>query len=234
VADAEGKFDWSAPDQEVHRFVNDLERPIGTHLYGRRMYEVMRYWETAPTGNGEPSAAQVYAKIWQTADKIVYSKSLERASTGKTRIEREFDPEAIQQLKAAAARDISVSGPTLAAQALKLGLVDECHLFLSPHRGGGRQSSPARQCPPGIRVAGRAPIQQRRGPSALPRQGVTRSPKEHCPTIGATQYPAEDDGQHDHDGDHRGIAYGIRIRGHRDGKQRPAGREKEADNRQEP
>jgi dihydrofolate reductase len=137
VADAEGNFDWSVPDEEVHRFVNDLERPIGTHLYGRRMYEVMRYWETAPTGNGEPSAGQVYAKIWQTADKIVYSKSLERASTGKTRIEREFDPEAIQQLKAAAARDISVSGPTLAAQALKLGLVDECHLFLSPIVVGG-------------------------------------------------------------------------------------------------
>jgi dihydrofolate reductase len=143
MADAEGKFDWSAPDQEVHRFVNDLERPIGTHLYGRRMYEVMRYWETAPTGNGEPSAGQEYAKIWQTADKIVYSKSLERASTGKTRIEREFDPEAIQQLKAAAARDISVSGPTLAAQALKLGLVDECHLFLSPIVvGGGNPALP--------------------------------------------------------------------------------------------
>jgi dihydrofolate reductase len=143
VADAEGKFDWSAPDQEVHRFVNDLERPIGTHLYGRRMYEVMRYWETAPTGNDEPSAEQEYAKIWQTADKIVYSKSLERASTGKTRIERDFDPEAIQQLKAAAARDISVSGPTLAAQALKLGLVDECHLFLSPIVvGGGNPALP--------------------------------------------------------------------------------------------
>jgi dihydrofolate reductase len=143
VADAEGKFEWSAPDHEVHRFVNDLERPIGTHLYGRRMYEVMRYWETAPTGNDEPSAEQEYATIWQTADKIVYSKSLERASTGKTRIEREFDPEAIQQLKAAAARDISVSGPTLAAQALKLGLVDECHLFLSPIVvGGGNPALP--------------------------------------------------------------------------------------------
>jgi dihydrofolate reductase len=142
VADAEGKFDWSAPDQEVHRFVNDLERPIGTHLYGRRMYEVMRYWETAPTG-GEPSAEREYAKIWQTSDKIVYSKSLERASTGKTRIEREFDPQAIKHLKTTAARDLSVSGPTLAAQALKLGLVDECHLFLSPIVvGGGNPALP--------------------------------------------------------------------------------------------
>jgi riboflavin biosynthesis pyrimidine reductase len=92
----------------------------------------MRYWETAPTGNGEPSANQEYAKIWQTADKIVYSKSLERVSSARTSIEREFDPQAIQQLKVAAARDLSVSGPTLAAQAIKLGLVDECHLFLSP------------------------------------------------------------------------------------------------------
>ena len=143
VADAEGNFDWSAPDDEVHRFVNELERPIGTYLYGRRMYEVMRYWETAPTGNGEPSAEQEYAKIWQAADKIIYSKSLEQVSSARTRIEREFDPQAIQQLKAAATRDVSVSGPTLAAQAIKLGLVDECHLFLSPIVvGGGNPALP--------------------------------------------------------------------------------------------
>jgi dihydrofolate reductase len=143
VADAEGNFDWSAPDEEVHRFVNDLERPIGTHLYGRRMYEVMRYWETTPTGNDEPSAGQEYAKTWQTADKIVYSKSLDQVSGARTSIQREFDPEAIQQLKAAAARDISVSGPALAAQALRLGLVDECHLFLSPIVvGGGNPALP--------------------------------------------------------------------------------------------
>jgi dihydrofolate reductase len=143
VADAEGNFDWSVPDDEVHRFVNDLERSIGTYLYGRRMYEVMRYWETAPTGNREPSAEQEYAKIWQAADKIIYSKSLEGVSTARTRIEREFDPNAVQQLKAAAARDISVSGPTLAAQALNLGLVDECHQFLSPIVvGGGTQAFP--------------------------------------------------------------------------------------------
>ena len=143
VADAEGKFDWSAPDEAVHKFVNDLERPIGTYLYGRRMYEVMRYWETAPTTEREPSAELEYAKIWQAADKLVYSRSLEDVSTGRTRIEREFDLHTIQQLKAAAARDISMGGPTLAAQALKLGLVDECHLFLSPIVvGGGTRALP--------------------------------------------------------------------------------------------
>jgi dihydrofolate reductase len=143
VADAEGNFDWSTPDQEVHRFVNELERPIGTHLYGRRMYEVMRYWETAQTGSGDLSADLEYAKIWRAADKIVYSKSLEQVSSARTSIEREFDPEAIQQLKSAAARDISVGGPTLAARALRLRLVDECHLFLSPIVvGGGNPALP--------------------------------------------------------------------------------------------
>lgn len=143
VADVEGNFEWSAPDEEVHRFVNDLERPIGTYLLGRRMYEVMRYWDTAPTGDHEPSAGQEYAKIWQATDKIVYSKSLHRVSAGNTRIEREFEPEAIKQLKTTATRDVSVGGPTLAAQALKLGLVDECHLFLSPIIvGGGNPALP--------------------------------------------------------------------------------------------
>ena len=143
VADAEGNFDWSAPDEEVHRFVNDLERPIGTYLVGRRMYEVMRYWETVPTSDDMPSAGQEYARIWQTADKIVYSKSLKQVSSARTSIQREFDREAIQQLKTAAARDISVGGPTLAARALRLGLVDECHLFLSPIVvGGGNPALP--------------------------------------------------------------------------------------------
>src|SRR4029453_18875466 len=137
VADSEGNFDWSAPDDEVHSFVNNLERPIGTYLYGRRMYEVMRYWETAPTGSGEPSAGQEYAQIWNAADKIVYSKSLEQVSTANTRLEREFDPHAIGEMKAAATRDISLGGPTLAADALRMGLVDECHLFLSPIIVGG-------------------------------------------------------------------------------------------------
>ena len=137
VADSEGNFDWSMPSDEVHRFVNDLERGIGTYLYGRRMYEVMRYWETAPTRNGEPSAEQEFAEMWQAADKIIYSRSLRDVSTARTRLEREFDPSAIKQMKADASRDIAVSGPTLAGQALKVGLVDECHLFLSPIVVGG-------------------------------------------------------------------------------------------------
>jgi dihydrofolate reductase len=137
VADSEGNFDWSMPSEEVHRFVNNLERRIGTYLYGRRMYEVMRYWETASTGNGEPSAGQEFAKMWQATDKIIYSRSLENVSTARTKLEREFDPAAIRRMKADASRDIAVSGPTLAGQALKLGLVDECHLFLSPIVVGG-------------------------------------------------------------------------------------------------
>ena len=131
MADENGEFDWAAPDEEVHRFVNDLERSVGTYLYGRRMYEVMRAWESMDSA-GEPPAIPDYAQIWQAADKIVYSKTLETASTARTRIEREFDPNAVRQLKAAAGRDLSVGGPQLAAQAVKAGLVDELHLFLSP------------------------------------------------------------------------------------------------------
>ena len=143
VADEEGNFDWAAPDEEVHSFVNDLERPIGTYLYGRRMYEVMRAWETMDTGPEQPPVVEDFAKIWQAADKIVYSKTLETATSARTRIEREFDPEAVRQLKAQAARDITVGGPELAAQALEAGLVDELHLFLSPIVvGGGKQSLP--------------------------------------------------------------------------------------------
>lgn len=137
VADSEGNFDWSMPSEEVHRFVNNLERRIGTYLYGRRMYEVMRYWETASTGNGEPSAGQEFAKMWQANDKIIYSRSLENVSTARTKLERELDPAVIRRMKADASRDIAVSGPTIAGQAMKLGLVDECHLFLSPIVVGG-------------------------------------------------------------------------------------------------
>jgi dihydrofolate reductase len=143
VADEDGSFDWAAPDEEVHSFVNDLERPIGTYLYGRRMYEVMVDWETADTLADQPPFMQDFAEIWQAADKIVYSKTLETISSARTRIERDFDPEAVRKIKASAGRDISVGGPDLAAQAIKVGLVDECHLFVTPIVvGGGKQSLP--------------------------------------------------------------------------------------------
>jgi dihydrofolate reductase len=143
VEDEDGNFDWSAPGEEVHSFVNDLERPVGTYLYGRRMYEVMVGWETAHTLANQPPFMQDFAQIWQAADKIVYSKSLETVFSAKTRIERDFDPEAIRQMKARAARGISVGGPDLAAQAIKAGLVDEWHLFVAPIVvGGGKQSLP--------------------------------------------------------------------------------------------
>jgi dihydrofolate reductase len=143
VADENGNFDWAAPDEEVHRFVNDLERPIGTYLYGRRIYETMVYWETAHTLPDQPPFIQDFAGIWQAADKIVYSKTLGTLSSARTRIERDFDPEAVRQMKATAGRDISVGGADLAAQAIKAGLVDEYHLFLTPIVvGGGHQSLP--------------------------------------------------------------------------------------------
>jgi dihydrofolate reductase len=142
VADEDGKFDWAEPDEEVHTFVNDLQRPVGTYLYGRRLYEVMVAWETLDLAEQSPSL-QDFAELWQAADKVVYSRTLEAVSSARTRIEREFDPEAIRQLKAAAERDLLVGGPALAAQALEAGLVDECHLFLAPIVvGGGNQSLP--------------------------------------------------------------------------------------------
>jgi dihydrofolate reductase len=142
VADADGKFDWAAPSEEVHRFVNDLERPIGTYLYGRRMYEVMVPWETLPHA-GDPPSIQDYAQIWQAADKIVYSKTLEAVASDKTRIEREFDADAVRRLKGTATSDLSVGGPDLAAQAIRAGLVDEIHLFFAPIIvGGGKRSLP--------------------------------------------------------------------------------------------
>jgi dihydrofolate reductase len=132
VADEVGDFDWSAPDAEVHAFVNDLERPVGTYLYGRNMYEVMRYWETAPTDADQPAVTRDFTETWQGADKIVYSTTLASVSSTRTRIERDFDPETVRELKAEASADLGVGGPTLAAHALRAGLVDECHLFLTP------------------------------------------------------------------------------------------------------
>ncbi|MBI4259749.1 MAG: dihydrofolate reductase family protein [Actinobacteria bacterium] len=143
VADEDGNFDWGAPDEEVHTFVNDLERPIGTYLYGRRMYEVMVYWETAHTLAGQPTFVRDFAEIWRAADKVVYSRTLETVSSARTRIERDFDPEAVRRMKASAGRDITVGGPELAAQAFGAGLVDEVDLFLAPIVvGGGKRALP--------------------------------------------------------------------------------------------
>jgi len=143
VADEDGNFDWAEPDEEVHAFVNALERPVGTYLYGRRMYDVMVYWETAHALADQPPFVEDFAELWQAADKIVYSKTLETVSSARTRLERDFDPEAVRQLKASARRDITVGGPELAAQAIEAGLVDELHLFLTPVViGGGKQSLP--------------------------------------------------------------------------------------------
>jgi dihydrofolate reductase len=142
IEDEGGKFDWAEPDEEVHSFINDLERPVKTYLYGRRMYEVMVAWETMDVAD-EPPVIKDFAEIWQAADKIVYSKTLETVSSARTRIERDFDAEAVRQMKAAAERDLAVGGPDLAAQAFKAGLVDELHLFVAPIVvGGGKQSLP--------------------------------------------------------------------------------------------
>jgi dihydrofolate reductase len=142
IADEQGNFDWAAPDEEVHRFVNDLQRPVGTYLYGRRMYEVMSAWETMGTPD-QPPVMLDFARIWQSADKLVYSRTLESVSSARTRIERQFDPEAVRQLKAATGPDITVGGPHLAAQAIQAGLVDEYHLFLTPTVvGAGNQALP--------------------------------------------------------------------------------------------
>jgi len=143
VEDREGRFDWAAPGEEAHSFVNELERPVGTYLYGRRMYEVMSVWETLGTGPGEPAHIRDFAELWRAADKIVYSRTLETVSSGKTRIERDFDPDAVRRLKEAPGRDLTVGGPELAAHALRAGLVDELQLFLAPVVvGGGKRSLP--------------------------------------------------------------------------------------------
>ena len=137
VADESGNFDWAAPDDEVHAFVNDLMRPLGTHLYGRRMYEVLVAWETMPTDADQPAVVVDFAKIWRAADKVVYSRTMQTVSSARTRIERDFEPEAVRRMKADMASGIVVGGPDLAGQAIKAGLVDELHQIVVPHIVGG-------------------------------------------------------------------------------------------------
>jgi len=136
VADAQGSFDWSVPDEEVHRFVNDRQRRIGTYLYGRRLYEVMVAWETLPTDD-QPAVTRDYAEIWRGAEKVVYSTSLQDVASARTRIERSFDAAAMRELKASASRDLLVGGPQLAAAALRAGLVDAIEQLVSPVVVGG-------------------------------------------------------------------------------------------------
>jgi dihydrofolate reductase len=132
VADEDGTFDWAAPDEEVHRFVNDQERPVATYLYGRRMYEVMAFWEDPALRADPEPVMRDYAQIWQAADKVVFSRTLSTVSTARTRLERDFDPEAVRRLKAEAAGPVSVGGPELAAEAIRAGLVDEWHQLVTP------------------------------------------------------------------------------------------------------
>jgi|SRR2546428_564383 len=142
VADKKGNFDWAAPDEDVHAVINEMARAVGTFLLGRRMYHVLVAWETMSLP-GEPQVIKDFAGIWHAADKVVYSKTLEKVSSAKTRIERDFDPTSVQRLKASSTRDISIGGPELAGQALRAGVVDECHLFLMPVLiGGGTRCIP--------------------------------------------------------------------------------------------
>ena len=143
VEDRDGRFDWSAPDEEVHAFINELERPIGTYLYGRRMYETMVFWETVTADADEPPVFWDYAGIWRAADKIVYSRTLQELSSAKTRIERDFEQDAIERLKHSSSTDLGIGGAELGGQAFGAGLVDECHLFLCPVVvGGGKRALP--------------------------------------------------------------------------------------------
>lgn len=148
TADEQGGFGWAAPDEEVHAYVNQLAAPVGVYLYGRRMYETMVYWETAPTSAGEPQVVLDWARRWQAAEKVVYSRTLAEPRSARTRIERACDPDALRRLKRGAACDIAIAGPHLAAQALQVGLVDEIHLLVCPVVVGGG----TRFFPDGVRL----------------------------------------------------------------------------------
>jgi len=143
LEDETGAFDWSVPDDDVHAFWNEHERHIGTSLYGRRMYETMRVWEDDDWLTTEPAVVREYAQIWRDTDKIVYSSTLDAASTARTRIERQFEPEAVRQLTRTSDRDVSIGGAAIGAEAFRHGLVDECVLLLCPVLvGGGKPALP--------------------------------------------------------------------------------------------
>jgi dihydrofolate reductase len=138
-----GNFNWTELDEEAFKFITNLIRADGTHLYGRRMYEMMMVWETDPALAGESPLMRDFAEVWQSADKIVYSRTLEAVSTRKTQIERNFNPEAIRRLKETTEQDIHIGGPELAAHAFRAGLIDEYCLFIMPIIvGGGKRALP--------------------------------------------------------------------------------------------
>jgi dihydrofolate reductase len=144
IEDEQGMFEWAAPDHEVHAFVNELERPIGVYLYGRRMYETMVFWETGGSGSDEPPEMRDFAEIWRAAEKVVYSRTLQTVSSARTRIERDLDADAVRRLKEASGSDISIGGAELAGQAIAAGLVDELHLLVVPIVvGGGKPALPS-------------------------------------------------------------------------------------------
>jgi dihydrofolate reductase len=148
IADENGGFGWARPGEEVHAFVNDLTRPIGTYLFGRRMYEVMAVWERPEEFEGMTDAVRDFAALWRTTDKVVYSRTLDAVSTERTRLEHEFDPEAVRALKESSERDLAIGGPTLAASAFRAGLVDELQIFVVPAIVGGG----TRSLPDGVRI----------------------------------------------------------------------------------
>ncbi|NUU17192.1 deaminase [Cellulomonas humilata] len=148
VADADGRFDWAMPPADLHEYMNELNRDISTHLLGRRMYEVMQYWETAGQDADDSPIERDYAEVWRAAEKVVYSRTLDAVTTRRTRLERSFEPEAVRALVADADRDVSVSGPGLASAAFRAGLVDEVLLFVHPVLVG----SGTRALPNGVRL----------------------------------------------------------------------------------
>jgi dihydrofolate reductase len=148
VEDADGRLDWGTPDEKVHSYVNKLARSVGTYLYGRKMYETMIYWEAAHRVPGQPTFVLEWARQWQAADKIVYSRSLTEPRSARTKIEREFEPEVVRRLKASSRNDMTIDGPEIAAHALRAGLVDEIQMIVSPVIVGGGK----RFFPDGIRL----------------------------------------------------------------------------------
>jgi dihydrofolate reductase len=147
IEDERGNIEWTISDDETYAFWTDFQRSIGIYLYGRRMYESMVYWETASTSGDQPEVMREFAQIWRAAEKIVYSRTLQAVSSARTRIERQFDPDAIRRLKESSGADITIGGPELAGQAMSAGLVDECHLLLNPIvLGGGKRALPDNLC----------------------------------------------------------------------------------------